>query len=144
MPEGSSCAEIAEIISNLPERERSGSLKIWGNWFGRPFDNNHVCMSCAAQEDHIVLHFRKGERLTIWNPSAPSSAPGRLAITEASRIRWEWYHYGRPQNPENLQFMDYENCEGRIRVTSSDALQSRTGPVSAEYAVELIGLDPSS
>src|SRR4029434_8447953 len=94
----STTEQIARSIEALPERNRSGSLQIWGEWFGRTMDNVHTCVSCKAGSDHIVLSFDGGERLTVWNPEAVKTRGFTLRIPGASRVRWEWFYYGRPHS----------------------------------------------
>ena len=75
-------ADIADRIMALPERNRSGTLQIWGQWFGRPMDNVHVCKSCEARQDHIVLGFDNGERLAVWYPEDMKTAGSRSLLNE--------------------------------------------------------------
>ncbi len=63
-----------------------------------------------------------------------------LIIATATKVRWEWYYYGRPQLPENLMFNAYE-LNGDTITLRSNWRQGRTTNASVqENAVELIGL----
>lgn len=135
-----SYSEIAAAIEALPERNRSGTLMIWGEWFGRPMDNVHICRSCTSEHDFITLHFEGMERLRVWNPGPMTTRGYTLVIETATKVRWEWYYYGRPQLPENLMFNEYE-LNGKTITLRSNRRQVRTTSASAqENAVELIGL----
>lgn len=48
----------------------SGSLRFWGDRFGRPEDNNHTMVSTefSPKDNRLVLHFADGEICTIYNP----------------------------------------------------------------------------
>ncbi len=134
-----SYSDIAVAIEALPERNRSGTLMIWGEWFGRPMDNVHVCQSCTSESDFITLHFDGEERLRIWNPAPMTTRGYSLIIPTATKVRWEWYYYGRPQLAENLMFNEYE-LNGRTITLTSNWLQGETSASVQENAVELIGL----
>lgn len=132
-------SDIAAAIEALPERNRSGSLKIWGAWFGRPMDNSHICQSRTSEHDYITLHFDKNERLRVWNPG-PLITPGNTLIIEtATKVRWEWYYYGRPQLAENLMFKEYVLKDGSIVFNSNQLTDVETSARAHNYAVELIG-----
>lgn len=42
-----------------------GSLRFWGDWFGRPADNIHTVVSTEffSKENRLVLHFADGRNL---------------------------------------------------------------------------------
>ena len=112
--------ELAAYIENLPPQQKAGTLRIWGQWFGRPMDNVHQCIGCQAIEDKLVLKFNEGERLTIWSPvNAFVASDTTLTFGSASRVRWEWHYYGRPKVPENLVFLEYEVQDGKIMCRSN-------------------------
>src|ERR1700722_19365631 len=96
----------AEISTKLPS-VMSGTLRFWGVWFGRPHDNRHVVVSCDATDDCLRLYFSEGEVLAVWNPAEVEIDANKFRIGSAKALRWTWYYYGRPQNPENLCYMDY-------------------------------------
>jgi hypothetical protein len=115
-----------------------GSLRIFGDWFGRPHDNCHVLATVVADEDHLSLRFDRGESLQIWAPSAPEFSAHRLGVRLASRVRWEWFCYGRPHLPENQYFLDYVVVADRINATTNvDWYSPDLKPNSNEYAVIL-------
>ncbi len=140
MKQSRSYSDIAAAIEALPERNRSGTLMIWGEWFGRPMDNVHVCQSCTSEHDCVTLHFDQNERLVIWNPSLMTTRGYSLIIPPATKVRWEWYYYGRPQLAENLMFNEYELNGKTITLTSNWRQGKATSASAQENAVELIGL----
>jgi hypothetical protein len=58
------CEQIRAAIPNI----RSGSLRFWGVWFGRPHDNEHRLIACSAEKDVLHCHFDEGEALHVWFP----------------------------------------------------------------------------
>jgi hypothetical protein len=116
----------------------SGSLRIFGDWFGRPHDNCHVLTSVDVEVDRVVLRFEQGEFLQVWSPSDPEFASHRFAIRSASRVRWEWYYYGRPHLPKNRYFLDYVVAGESVDVTTNvDWYSPDLHPSLQEYAVTL-------
>jgi hypothetical protein len=103
----------AKISSTLPN-VKSGSLRFWGHWFGRPYDNCHKVVSCDATDDCLRFRFDEGEVLAVWNPVDVEIDATRFRICGATALRWTWYYYGRPQTPENLYYHDYALQDGRV------------------------------
>ena len=97
-------SEINGKLTNL----KVGSLRFWGHWFGRPYDNFHRIVSCSALDDTLFLRFNENEVLSVWSPVRLTASSTQFRIAQASRVRWEWFYYGRPQIPENLFFEDLE------------------------------------
>ena len=99
---------------------KSGTLKFFGQWFGRPMDNCHRITDLRFDEVGKVLemHFDAGERLLVWNPANYSVGEQEFTIKEASKVRWEWYGYGGTQSRDNLYFIEYVKQESCIQVIS--------------------------
>jgi hypothetical protein len=55
----------------------SGSLCVFGDWFGRPMDNCHQLVSHEEKEGYVRLTFNEGETLEVWEPSPDGAAHGR-------------------------------------------------------------------
>ncbi|HEX3118745.1 MAG TPA: hypothetical protein VHP80_06590 [Candidatus Acidoferrum sp.] len=96
----------ARIQKALPSVKR-GSLRFWGAWFGRPHDNIHELLACEASENVLKLGFKGEERLTVWFPQNLKLDQSTFQISDAERVLWEWYWYGRRKAPENLFFEDF-------------------------------------
>jgi hypothetical protein len=78
------------IEQRLPDIE-PGTLRFWGEWFGRPYDNQHRLIGCDAESDLLHLRFNEGEVLSIDSPLDLHFGPSRrrhhqpiLLIREAS------------------------------------------------------------
>jgi hypothetical protein len=82
-----------------------GSLRFWGEWFGRPYDNCHTLVSCRAEEDVLRLSFDQGETLSTWSPTGLTLDK---STSDADRVRWEWFSYGKAKTPENLYNLYFE------------------------------------
>ncbi len=94
--------EIANDVSAILPNVNSGTLRSWGQWFGRPYDNVHQLVECHASDDCLRLHFDGGEALSVWNPSEVLIDESTFRIGSATALRWTSFYYGRPKTPENL------------------------------------------
>lgn len=88
--------------------KKGGSLRFFGEWFGRPHDNFHRPLSAELSETVLVILFDGGEKCTVYDPFGIVNEPNDLHIERASKIVWEWYYYGKEKTPENLCRRVYE------------------------------------
>jgi len=105
--------EIANHITAILPNVKRGTLRFWGQWFGKPYDNYHWLVACDATED-CRLRFNEDEVLAIWDPADAEITETTFRIGSATSIRWTWYYYGRPKTPENLFYIDYAQQDGGI------------------------------
>jgi hypothetical protein len=134
-------SDIARFVESLPERQKSGTLRIWGQWFGRPMDNVHTCTSCEVEEERLVLSFNEGEQLTLWSPTnVLIEGQATLTFPSATQVRWDWYYYGRPKTPENRVFIEYVARDGVIQFSSSKGLAAGDQPRLSEPAAQICGM----
>ena len=106
--------EIAKDITEILPHVKRGTLRFWGKWFGRPFDNHHWLVACDATDDCLRLRFNEDEILAVWNPANVEINETTFRIGSATAVRWTWYYYGRPKTPENLRYWDYVRQDGKI------------------------------
>jgi hypothetical protein len=99
--------EYAERIAAQLGLLKSGTLRIWGEWFGRPYDNIHRIVGARANGTILTLSFDEGETLTIYDPDRGTFDENVFCIELATRVRWEWYLYGKDHSADNLHFLDY-------------------------------------
>jgi hypothetical protein len=98
-----------EEHNSHPEQLKSGSLRFYGTWFGKPMENYHkvIRLNYIELEDCLVFEFDEGEILSVWNPKNISHENNIFSIREASWIRWTWFDYGKDKTPEHLLFIEY-------------------------------------
>ena len=133
-----SVGAIAKEIAAVPN-VKAGTLRFWGDWFGKPHDNIHRVVRCSATENALVVEFDAGERLVVENPKGVSASPNEFYITDATRLRWEWFYYGRPQTSENLYFMEYARSkDGVAGSTNVDWYEHTFSTSSHAKAVEIL------
>jgi hypothetical protein len=132
------------IKQHLPDIE-PGTLRFWGEWFGRPYDNQHRLITCEAQDGLLRLHFNEGEVLSITAPKELHVGPSRLhsqpilRIREADRIRWAWFYYGRPRVAANLYFYEFVRTPHGVEAsTNVDWYTPHLKPIATEPAAEFL------
>jgi len=131
--------EIADAIRRALPHVKSGSLRVWGCRFGRPHDNCHAPVWCEAEDDCLRVRFNEGEILSVWSPRGAVVDAETFRIDEALRVRWEWFHYGRPKTPENLCFEDFTRNRDKIAVsTNIDWHKPEFHPDASYPAVEIV------
>jgi hypothetical protein len=112
-------ALVAEVSRALPNI-KCGSLVVFGDIFGGRIDNIHTIVGAAAEaENCAVLHFDQNETLRVWNPDGIRVASDEFRVERASRVRWEWFYYGRPQTPDNLYFREHRAFEDHVEASSN-------------------------
>ena len=131
------------VIEAIPTAKR-GTLRIWGEWFGRPHDNYHWLVGCEVIEDSLRLRFNEDEILSIWKPSGVQISATTFEIVSAEAIRWTWYYYGASKVPENLRYKDYAvQADGTVayRTNFESGLSSALlpqGTLSSFVAMEIL------
>ena len=123
--------EVAAEITNALPNVKSGTLRFWGQGFGRPYDNIHTLVSCDATDDCLRLRFDLGEVLAVWNPVGVEINATEFRIRCAVAVRWTWYYYGRPQTPENLFYKDYAKKDGGIAFRTNWEQKPGTGTLDS-------------
>ena len=126
---------IAEEIMALEPSKRSGTLRNYGCWFGRPMDNYHQSESAEFDGEVLKIIFNEGETLEVWSPSNLVIEGTTIKIQNASKVKWSWYYYGKAKEPENL--LHYEYIVKGNDVTSTTNSPWPNKPSIHEAAVEL-------
>ena len=122
--------EMAHTIKRAPSRLKHGSLQFFGEWFGRPGDDNHSIVAAEANENRLRLTFDEGETLDVWDPEELELGSDQvLVIRSASRVRWEWCSYGEPKTPDNWHYIEYRN--GGTAIQRRADRPSSVGPAAA-------------
>jgi len=111
---GATPDQLASQITALLPRIKSGTLRFFGEWFGREWDNHHEVTCATADGDDLIVNFDEGEELTVSRPRAAKISPDDFLIRNADRARWQWFYYGRPQIPENRYLLEYVRKGDRV------------------------------
>ena len=106
---------MAAAINAAPPDVKKGTLRFFGDWFGRPMDNIHSIVAAEADESRLRLTFNEDETLDIWGPeNLDLESDVLFAIGSASRVRWEWFSYGGPKTPDSRYFIEYRHADNAI------------------------------
>ncbi|MGO3795975.1 MAG: hypothetical protein ACTJGR_02500 [Pauljensenia sp.] len=122
-----------------------GTLRVFGDFFGKPLDNFHLPMSCEeGPSGELRFHFNEGELLSVWEPSDVQISGSEFHIGGARRVLWAWFYYGRPAAPENLRFIEHVVQGPLVSITRTgirDRTTSRRWHLRNrdQPAVELVG-----
>lgn len=132
---------VAAIEAALPDL-KSGSISIFGEVFGGRIDNQHrIVGASVGVDEEVVIHFDGGECLRLWSLGDTVTTADEVRFGTASRVRWEWTYYGRPDTPENRFFMDYV-VDGLQLTATTDApwawVQTRTLALPDSPAAEIV------
>src|SRR4051812_37086562 len=104
--------QLAERIRNAVPNIKTGSLRFWGVWFGRPYDNCHCIVGSGGDANVLHLYFNEDEILSVWAPNGLTLNRSTFQILDAERVRWEWFYYGRPKIDANRRFLDLVKSPG--------------------------------
>jgi hypothetical protein len=143
MGETTTAVGAAEAINGALGAIMQGSLAVFGDIFGGRIDNIHIITGAHAEPDgRLLVHFNEGETLTVWDPEGVRVAPDEFRISSATRVRWEWFWYGRDKTPENRYFIEHVVRAGLVEASSDDPRHgaSAFAPSLDRNAVELLGM----
>lgn len=133
--------DIADDLATRIPDLKSGSLSVFGDIFGGRIDNIHVIVGARQVDGEcLVLDFDGGETLHVWNPSGVTASAVEFKIEGATRVRWEWFYYGREQVLGNRYFIEHVRVgDGITARTDADWAPRTFSPSSQHPAVELVG-----
>ncbi|WP_419728019.1 hypothetical protein [Lichenicola sp.] len=78
---------LADRLSKQLPHVKHGSLRISGEWSGRPYDNVHTVIAALAQGDTLTVSFDQGETLAFENPDEAVFDQNTFEVGVASRAR---------------------------------------------------------
>ena len=82
----------------LTKEKRTGCLKFFGQWFGRPYDNQHSIVGVEQNDQVLSVKFQGGEIMKVWGATEVKSSP-HLEILGANRVQLAW-NYDKPRTME--------------------------------------------
>jgi hypothetical protein len=109
---------VAEEINRL-DSPIHGSLRTYGDWFGKPLDNDHRVRSARAEGHRLIIDFDDDETLSVWNPRGITVSVDAFRIDAADRVRWEWFYHGRRKSPENRYVEEHVVVRDRVQATTT-------------------------
>lgn len=133
-PAETAARDLSRYIGSLPNR----ALRIYGDWFGKPYDNCHRCVSATADDRDLIVTFDEGEILTVQDPDGWEFNPETFRVERASKVTWRWHLYGRPKTPASLRTIEHRRSNDRVVASvSKDADLYPFAPTTDNAAVEM-------
>ena len=130
-------SRIADLIQRQLPALKSGSLRFWGQWFGRPMDNVHTITAASADGESLEVRFDNGETLRVVRPTGWEIGERAFRIDNAALLRWEWNAYGNP--PGKRYFEQYVRNGDVIEATTDvDWYVPSLQPSATEPAVVIL------
>jgi hypothetical protein len=133
-------SEAEQIASKLQDLlpYRAGSMKVFGDWFGAPMDNEHFIVAADVRSGDLVLKFNEDETLIVSDPQGHILEPNAFRIDKASKVRWEWFYYGFPHEAEYRYSIDHWVEDGKVRASSTAPPTHGFSPSVDHPAVEFV------
>ena len=126
--------EINKILPNI----KVGTLRFFGVWFGRPYDNWHYVIKAEAKDNLLTITFNEGETLEISNPRSCTFSSNQFEIRNAQTVLWKWHSYGLPKTDENLYYYEFEVKDNTVKMkTNVNWFTEEQVPQIAEPAVKM-------
>ena len=121
---------------------KNGTLRFWGDWFGRPSDNYHkvVAADYDTNKSILVIRFDNEEKCIVYEPIDIISNKNDFHIAKATKIVWEWYLYDKERTPQNLCKIVYSRTnDNEILKEYSDNISNTTKYIAPHnyYALEI-------
>ena len=133
----SEAEQIATKVKDLLPY-RAGAMRVFGDWFGAPMDNEHFIVAADVSNGDLVLKFNEDETLVVSDPQGHSLEPNEFRIDKASRVHWEWFYYGFPHEPEFRYSIDHWLEAGEVRASSTAPPTHGFSPSVDSPAVEFV------
>ncbi len=139
-----SATEAVTVIRSRTPDLKAGTLRMFGEFFGRPYDNLHSIVGAVIEADCLVVHFDQGETLRVWDPREVIANRHTFRVTFASRVRWTWFSYGSRHTPADVCFMDFRHTDEGVLLSwqrswsdDSGSIILKSSPVDS-FAAELV------
>ena len=120
-----------------------GTMRFWGDWFGRPMDNHHRVVSAVYDEDSdiLVMTFDGQEECTIYSPVGITSTEHSFYVEDAKTVSWSWYYYGREHTEKNKFQIHYQKQEANTVIRQKDEFDCTQSTININpngfHAVEI-------
>lgn len=81
--------ELVQLLAKKESLIKGVTFRIFGDWFGEPFNSYHEIISAQFDENFkiLTLNFRERTKLEIYNPEHIFESPTFLKIIKAERIK---------------------------------------------------------
>lgn len=108
--------ELAELSKKNQNVFKEGTLKIFGDWHGEPYENALKIIDIHFDEikKQMEIQFSKNTKIIIDAPDHILESPSVLKILSAKRVKIEFQHKKKNSNVESNYFKDYKVSTNRV------------------------------
>lgn len=101
--------ELAGLVHNNQHLFKGGSLKIFGDWHGKPYKSSLELLQIDYDElkRQMVITFSQNTRIIIDEPDHILESPSVLKILSAKAVRVEFWHQKEHAPVERSYFKNY-------------------------------------
>jgi len=101
--------ELAELNHKNQNIFQGGTLKIFGDWHGEPYQNPIKILSMDYDEEkkQLVIQFSQNARILIDEPDHILESPSVLKILTAKKVKLEFQHKNKNSTVERGYFKTY-------------------------------------
>ncbi len=82
--------EFISKIQNSQKTIKSGTLRFFGDWFGRPMDNCHEVTRIEFIENELVIEFCNNSLVSIIEPNGIILENDNFTLKNANKVRYEY------------------------------------------------------
>ncbi|WP_319503667.1 hypothetical protein [uncultured Draconibacterium sp.] len=113
--------ELAELNHKNENIFKEGTLKIFGDWHGEPYQNSLKIMRIDYNEElkQMEIQFSENTRIVIDEPDQILESPSVLKILSAKNIKLEFQHIKNGSTEEASYFKNYKVVNNRVQTESN-------------------------
>ena len=134
--------ELAELNKKRQTIFKGGTIKIFGDWFGEPYENfmKIVKINYDDSKKQMIIQFEKQTRIIIDEPDHILESPTVLKILSAKKIQLEFQHEKKNSKEKGNFFKTYTIINNKLKTdTNIDWTNSKIDASIGQDAIIIFG-----
>jgi len=134
--------ELAELNKKRQTIFKGGTIKIFGDWFGEPYENfmKIVKINYDDSKKQMIIQFEKQTRIIIDEPDHILESPTVLKILSAKKIQLEFQHEKKNSKEKGNFFKTYTIINSKLKTdTNIDWTNSKIDASIGQDAIIIFG-----
>lgn len=113
--------ELAELNHKNQNLFNEGTIKIFGDWHGEPYQNSLKILSIDYDESkkQMAIQFSENTRILIEEPDHILESPSILKVLSAKRIKLEFQHKREDSTAKGSYFKTYVVTKNKIETDTN-------------------------
>ncbi|MBP6184136.1 MAG: hypothetical protein KA479_04295 [Saprospiraceae bacterium] len=113
--------ELANLYAQGQQLFKGGSITIYGDWYGEPYEHNHKLVRTNYNENQkqLTLEFGDGAQLDIIHPRNILESPSFLKVIDADRVTLTIYRPDKSHIAEHRYFLDYQKHDKHLHTSTN-------------------------